>query len=114
MLQSTPSATTVTAQIKNTIAALFDIALSSPSGAAAATIIVGLYPLKAGEGSDNVPGGKTFLKTLPAELLNLSTDDILRAAAKENASVASHFRGRLALINGEMQVELFKPLSPHR
>ncbi len=102
----------VALRLKNAAAGLSRVATAHPAGAIMTTIVAGLYPATAGEGSGKVPGGSLFIKTLPAELLNLPSYDVLHTAAKEQRTIAVDYRGRLALANGEMQIELFKTGRP--
>jgi hypothetical protein len=98
--------------IKNAIAALGSTATASPAGAMVVTIVTGFYHAEAGKGSDKTPGGKNFIKAMPAAMLNLPTDEILREAAQEQRTIDAAIRGRLVLSNGEMQIQLLKTEQP--
>ncbi|XBS71691.1 S-type pyocin domain-containing protein [Acerihabitans sp. KWT182] len=96
------------AAVRSAAAALSRIAIASPAGAIGTVIAAGIFPRKAGEGSDQVSGGKHFSMTMPASLLNLPDEQTLRLAASERRPVATTVRGRLVLTNGVIHIALSK------
>ncbi|XBS68899.1 S-type pyocin domain-containing protein [Acerihabitans sp. KWT182] len=112
LTSTAPAAEGLLARITAALAELGGIALSSKAGPHAAIIIAGLYPKEAGLGSDKVDGGKLFVKTLPAAMLNMPSEERLRSAALEQNTIDVPIRGRLVLTNSQIDVELIRTEQP--
>lgn len=81
----------------------------NPAGAMVATLVASTYPNQAGEDSADIPGGKHFTKTLPAEMLDMGMEDSLHRAAEEQRTVEAPIRGRSIWINHLMTRRQKKP-----
>ncbi|WP_413741471.1 S-type pyocin domain-containing protein [Sodalis sp. RH15] len=112
LASTAPAAEGLLARITAALAELGAIASSSKAGPHAAIIIAGLYPKEAGVGSDNVSGEKHFVKTLPAAMLNMPSEERLRLAALEHNTIDVPIRGRLVLTNSQIAIELIRTEQP--